>query len=398
MRLIALLITTLLFVGCSSSDDMNEQVQNSSNFSVIDYNPKETYTAEEVTIQTEGLDPTATIEVHFSGVKSDKVSINGNAIVARVPRNSSSGDLTITMNGNENIAGTISITEETDDFYIAYEDSPDEPFSLISFRPYDIGNDMVGDPLFNMTQIGPFVSNIEVSKSKNLLYFANSVDCGQTGGCFGEGYLYDLSNNEKIETFPIFSDAVSFSRSIISTFEDAFFWISRNNDPIDMSRTFVKYNLDTGLVEQTIDLIAQGDPKMPLQVFLPETNEIVGFWFGNNKYGRTSLDTFQYVEYTKDHYIKNLNITSEGKLIGNSYLDSQLVEIDKINGDVLDIIYATGYTIQSWEYSSSTGRYFILEKCCANEPRSRLNIYNPTNGVTTLLSDNLEILGIFSNN
>lgn len=390
-----LCIITLL--SCNKDDEMDNQEQDTSNLVIVDYNPKESYTAEEVTIQIEGIDSTATIEVFFSGVKSEIVSINGNNLVARVPSNASSGDLRVKFEGQDNLVGVIEITQETNDFYVMFEDDINETFSTVSFRPYDIGNDMVGNSFFNMTQIGPFISNTDISKSKNLLYFANSVDCGQNGGCFGEGYLYDLSNNKKLETFPIFSDAASFSRTIISTFEDKFFWISRDTNP--ESRTFNEYNLDTGLVERSVDSIAEGNPAMPLQVFLPETNEIVGFRFGGNKYGRTNLDTFEYVEFTTDDYIRHLNLTSEGKLIGVSVLNKQLVEIDKQNGDVKEVIYEPGFTIISWDYSSTTGRYFILEKCgCGGNPQTKLSIYNPNNGVTTLLSNNLAIGNILTNN
>ena len=73
------LLLILAFISCNKDDGAP-----TSNVSILDFNPKHTFTAEEVTIETTELDSTATIEVLFSGVPALGVRREDNTIVARV--------------------------------------------------------------------------------------------------------------------------------------------------------------------------------------------------------------------------------------------------------------------------------------------------------------------------
>lgn len=401
MKTIKYILFALVIISCSKDKDENvileeegiEEENSNPALTVVDYNPKQTYSYEEVVIEVEELDETATIEIIFNGVTSNNVEIEGNQIKTRVPQQATSGEIIVKYNSEDIAIGSIEITQEMDKLYggiFVDEFEGDEYFeinlsdgSIGAFFINAIGWDIVGDIIF--------------SKQSNVAYNTHSVQCGSSG-C-SKDYIFKNWNTGVIAGYTFCTDFDCLTRYLrfkamgnTQAFYEVYLEYYDVNGVV-FYHYLASLDLMTMQVTPLRDYTVEGFLPIPSSVHDEEANELKGFDNNSNKFVRVNLDTFAVSEFVYPNIeLKNLILSQTGNLFG--ILNSNtLVEINPMNGEILDEIFTSDDNFMDLSYSESTGRFFWLNNLTDD---SAIHIFNPENGIETVVFAQESINQIFT--
>ncbi len=384
-----LCLVTFLFAACSGNDDTTiPEEEEGSNFVIVDYNPKESYTAEEVTIQTEGIDATATIEVYFSGVQAAILETGTNIIKTRVPSGANSGELTVIYNSEEISVGAIGITEETDVVYGEKSNNGENN----SVYTINLGDATTGELIYTAAGYDQ-VGRVSFSKESNTFFNGYSVQCGQTGGC-STSFVLKNRDNELSKSISICTDLDCNESIRIKTFSTGKFIYEFFRDDLffgELEHRLVSVDLYTMQSTTLRDYVVQGESNITAGVYLDSTNEILSF--DNEKLIKFNLNNFTKAEYDYPGISLGSFIrTQSGRIFALNNLNA-IVEINPMNGEIIEEIYTNAGNLNYLSYSESTGRFFWLADANGS---SELHIYNPSNQIETIINTQDSFYKIFT--
>ena len=115
-RFFTYLLMTFILIGCSNNDD-NSSEETPKNLVIISFSPISVMAGDEVIFVGENIDPTLTYRISFNGIEGETVNVTETEIVAIVPQEATSGEITISYGEKTLTVGTIQIIEELDKLY-----------------------------------------------------------------------------------------------------------------------------------------------------------------------------------------------------------------------------------------------------------------------------------------
>lgn len=389
-----LLFVSLLAIGCSSDDENAEGDQSGeANLEIIDYSPKQTFTAEEVTIQLQTIDTTKAIEVLFSGIQSPSLEKSTTEIKARVPSGAESGDIIIRYEGIETNVGAIEITHEEATIYVYVQDE---------VSSFNIAEGVLNEFIIELpSEYGEGgVGNVMYTSTYNALYSQYCILCG-TSGCSCHGSVRNLENGMGAGIFLSGDLGEPYLASVMGLTEESLFYIVRDIDLLSGQETRIlkRINLETMQSELIWDFVQQGELSLPYKP-VGIGDLLVGYKEVNSnfKYRIFNLNTFETIEFDATN-ISSLKVKEDGTLYGINSQTKEIVILDSQNGEVLETVFQAEGNIRNVFYSESTMRYFWMESQGSGDNYSTtLKILNPSNDIVTSIVTNPVISGIFLDN
>jgi len=394
MKKLIFLLSIVVFVSCSKENKPTDPENGNSSLTVIDFNPKQTYSFEEVVIEVEELDESATIEVLFNGVASNRVEIQENTIRARVPQQATTGEITLKYNTEDISVGTLEITQEMDKIY-----AQDDLNYLSKIYKLNSSNGSFGEVFYDVPGYD-LVGFLSFSKESNTILTAYSVQCGQTGGCYTD-FTIDNMNGQSI-TYHIRTDDPIVSgfeeRFIHSLVNDKFYFIYYFRFPGTVTHYLAEIDLNT--MQRTIlrDFVVSGESFLANgSIFLENTSELVGFDNQNDLFIILNLNDYSNTifEYPNTS-LTDLNLTLSGDIFG-TYNANIIAKVNPENGSIIEEVFTANRNIRDLSYSESTGRFFWFEYTETGADNStELHIYNPVNQIETWIQTEEIIDALFT--
>jgi|GEM_PF-3791927 len=335
MKYAILLVSRVVLLSCNKGDDMENQGQESFNLVIVDYSPKESYTAEEVTIQTEGIDSTATIEVYFSGTQATFFEIDRNFLKTRVPTGAHSGELSVIYNSEEFNLGTIDITQETDILYGEKSNSGENN----SIYTVNLGDGTTGELIYTASGYDQ-VGRVSFSKESNTFFNGYSVQCGSVGGGCFTSFVLKNRDDELSRSITICTDLKCNEYLITKSFSNGKFIYEFFRDDFFVGEpTHHLVSIDLYTMQSTTlrDYIVNGESNITGGLYVDGTNEILGF--NNEKFVKFNLNDFTRTEYDYTGVaLGNFISTQSGRIFTTNNLNA-IVEINPTNGEIIADIY-----------------------------------------------------------
>ncbi len=266
-------ILTIFLAACSSNDDpVAMQEEEAFNLIIVDYNPKETYTAEEIVIQTEGIDSTASIEVFFSGIQAPFYEIDGNSLRTRVPTGASSGEFSVVYNTEEISVGPIDIIEETDILYGERSNSGENN----TLHHINMSDGTTGELVYAAVGYDQ-VGGISFSKESNTFMNWYSILCGSSG-CSSHIVLRNR-DNELRASIHICTDLDCNEGVSSISFSNGKYIYEYRYDTFPGFPVHNLYSIDLYTMERTLlrDYLVEGESNITGGLYIDSTNEILGF-------------------------------------------------------------------------------------------------------------------------
>ena len=376
---IYLVILIILVSACSSDNSVEEGgMEQETNLEVLDYNPKESYTSEEVTIVTTGIDSTVALEAFISGVNAQIVKIANDDIIVRVPSQAVSGELMLKAGQTEINVGEVQIKKEEDVLYGEY--IGENQYGEDTWMAYeiDLDNATAANLLYEAKGYDQ-VGSLYFSNKTNTFFNGYCVQCGSVGGGCHCSYVFTNLDNDLSSSVTICTDlecnesfrlkSYNNGKAIYEYYRSDYYSDSHSLKSLDFS------TMQTTTLRDYIQ-----NPVVPIpssSLYIHERNELVAF---DNAYKVISLNDFT----TENFEYPGVNLTSlyldtTGRMFAVNNMNT-IVEIDSNNGEILEEIYTWNENLEFLQYSESTGRFFWVDHTTGV---TIVNIFNPENQIRT---------------
>ncbi|GAA4279407.1 hypothetical protein GCM10022259_41320 [Aquimarina mytili] len=317
------LLSVLLF-SCSS-DDSSPSIENMTQLPTIESVSTTTATAGDViTITGKNFDSNTTYVVKFNEVEGTVTEVTPTFLKAQVPENATSGDITLTSNGETIVVGSIQITPPT----------PTTASRLFGY----IANDKIvelnietGEEINTLITIGQdYFSDVTFSKSTNEIIGHLPSQTNMNDEIF---YKINVATGEATQ-----KEYSGYERLIATNTGKLYGYVAYDK--------IVELNIQTG--EEISTLATIGPDYFKDIVYSESTNEIIGqisvFDDMSNAYMftyyRINADTGEITTKAYTGY-ESLIITDSGKLYGYVAYD-KIVELDIETGEELSTLATIG--------------------------------------------------------
>ncbi|MGB3344642.1 MAG: IPT/TIG domain-containing protein [Aequorivita sp.] len=380
---------TILDVGSLTILELPELI-------ITSFSPMEAFIGDEVTFIGENIDPEITYIVSFNGLEGETTSVTETEIVSIIPEGATSGEVTISY-GNMTISvGTIEIIIELDKLYGF---SHVNPCSLSKIYNLDINSGAVLDEIAEIYASGcdSYIST-NFYRAGNVFIYIYSERISQGMHNYTVALIKDFNSGVTYSWVLDRGDPVT-TKNLLAPHDNKIYYVYREN--VDKVYDLKVSNLNGSGAAIVYRFPFERTYDFKYSNFLSSTNELALFATdetGQKLFLKVNVETSTLTTHNISDEYSKIFITKTERIFGVKSLgnDHEIVEIDKITGNVLaTIANIQAGDLRSIDYSISSNSIFALLN---GHSLYRLNLDNGNSSTIALdLENHRDFKGIYLN-
>ncbi len=376
-----ILLALFSILACSSDNNFGYPNQNTDPVQDTDQDanppmliitsffPRIGFVGDYVTVIAQNIDVEIPYVVKFNGLESTAVQINSTSIIAMIPIDATSGNISIEYEDKTIIVGEIEIRHSNENLYVIYLDGV---YCQDSFKVAEV--DMTTGEiveLFHERSLNCYeLYSFLFSEISNTLVYSYSVWYG--GGGQGAVYasLYNFETGESDGIVLRDTDHQEFDRRLGNIsggylyYSEYYIDISGNE-----SLKLIRKDLDTFISTEIFQFSSLYHWELTASGFISETNTFFAFTedaSGEPTLLKINLDTDTLSHLPVSELFSSVIVTNDDTVyaIRNvDYSTYEIVEIDPNNGNVVNVVTSVesdGF-FSNLRYSESTNRFFAAK-------------------------------------
>ena len=396
---------TFILIGCSNNDD-NSSEETPKNLVIMSFPPISVMPGDEVIFVRENIEPTLTYRISFNGIEGETVNVTETEIVAIVPQEATSGEITISYGEKTLTVGTIQIIEELDKLY-GYLPIEGGGCEVLKIHNLDINTGELRNEialLYNQSCYSDLSSNFY--RDANIFVHTYTARYGQ-GMPYGKECVIKNLTTGAIGGWSL-SDGADYDGSILAAHDNKIFYVYRYYDSIDDIYEIRSANLDHSNISTLYEFSTDFIYDINNSGFLPSTNDLV--FFTKNEldqpiFMKLNIETSTLSSYNIPDTYSTIFISTTERIFGVKSLggdEHEMVEIDRSSGNILaSLATISTKKVQKMDYSISSNKiYALLEESFNGQFLYKLNLTDGTSTTTPLDEDDqhYDFEGIYLNN